>query len=235
MAETTPASKAAPKPGPSVQRYLDIAEIKDGAVVLKDGSMRAVLLVSSINFSLKSEDEQQAIINEYVAFLNSLDFPLQVVIQSRRLNIDSYIQRLSETEKTLTNELLRIQIADYRNFVQELVTIGQIMQKQFFVVVPYSATADKRKGFFERLSELFYPSYSVQLAEERFQRQKQDLYQRVDAVAGQLMSMGLKSAALDTQGLIELYYRAYNPELYDTEKMADVSKIRLRENQQTLP
>ncbi len=229
MPEMQSQKLAGPKPGPASQRYLDIAEIKEDVVVMKDGTMRAVLIVASINFALKSEDEQNAIIQAYVQFLNSLEFPLQIVIQSRRLNIDNYIERLKEAEKNQQNELLRVQIADYRNFVTELVTIGQIMQKQFFVVVPYNPLSDKAKGFFQRLSEAFTPALSVRLAEERFRKRKADLNLRVEHIISNLNSMGLKAVPLDTQGLIELYYRVYNPEVYESQKMQDTAKIRISE------
>ncbi len=231
MAEQEMQSKklAGGKPGPATQRYLDIAEVKDDVVVMKDGTLRSVLIVASINFALKSEDEQNAIIAAYVQFLNSLEFPLQIVIQSRKLNIDNYLGRLKDAEKNQSNELLRVQIADYRNFVQELVTLGQIMQKQFFIVVPYNPLSDKAKGFFSRLNETFIPAMSVKLAEERFRKRRADLQTRVDHIIGSLSSMGLKAAQLDTQSLIELYYRVYNPEIYDSEKMTDASKLRVSE------
>src|SRR3989344_107141 len=101
------------KTSTSTQAYLDIAEIKDNAVILKDGSIRAVLLASSVNFALKSEDEQNAIIQGYISFLNSLDFPLQIVVQSRKLNIDQYLEDLKQKEQSQTNELLRTQISEY--------------------------------------------------------------------------------------------------------------------------
>lgn len=222
------------KPGPSSQRYLDIAEIKEDVVIMKDGTLRAVLLVASINFALKSEDEQNAIIQAYVAFLNSLEFPLQIVIQSRKLNVDRYLDRLRESEREQQNELLRVQIADYRNFVQELVTLGQIMQKQFFVVVPYNPLSDKAKGFFSRLQESFTPALSVKLADAKFRQRRNDLMLRVEHIMGSLGSMGLKSVQLDTQSLIELYYRVYNPELYDNEKMTDATKLRVTEEVTTV-
>jgi type IV secretory pathway VirB4 component len=217
------------KPGPAVQRYLDIAEIKDDTVIMKDGTLRAVLLVSSINFALKSEDEQQAIIGQYISFLNSLEYPLQVVIQSRKLNIAGYLERLQAAERDQTNDLLRLQIADYRNFVSELVTIGQIMQKSFFVVVSYNPLSNKAKGFWSRLQELFTPVLSVRLAEAAFRRRKTDLDTRTDHIASSLMSMGLKTARLDTQGLIELYYRVYNPETYESQKMIETDRLRVTE------
>src|SRR5512135_421240 len=115
---------AGAKPQISTQQFLDIAEIREDVVVMKDGTMRAILLVSSINFSLKSEDEQEAIIQGYISFLNSLESPVQILIQSRKLDIDDYLNRLKEQEKTQTNDLLRNQSADYRQFVKELVELG---------------------------------------------------------------------------------------------------------------
>jgi hypothetical protein len=229
MPEMQSKKLAGSKPSAATQRYLDVAEVKDDIVVMKDGTLRAILIVSSINFALKSTDEQNAIIAQYVSFLNSLEYPLQIVIQSRPLNIDTYLERLRESEKNQTNELLRVQIADYRAFVNELVDLGQIMQKQFFVVVPYNPLSDKRKGFFSRLSEAFTPALSVKLAEDRFRKRKADLMVRVDHMRGNLMSMGLKAVVLDTQSLVELYYRVYNPETYESQKMQDTAKLRVTE------
>jgi len=215
------------KPGPSTQKYLDIAEIKEDVVILKDGTMRAVLLVSSVNFLLKSEEEQNAIVAAYVSFLNNISFPLQIVIQSRRLNIEDYIERLQKIEKDQKNELLRMQIAEYRQYIGELVQIGQIMNKRFYVVVPYSPVTDKKKGFFSRLASLFTAASEVFLEKERFAKRKHELSKRVGLVVGGLGSMGLRSAQLDTQGLIELYYNTYNPREAETAKMQDVNKIKL--------
>jgi len=225
---------AGSKPGLSTQKFLDIAEIKDGTVIMKDGTLRSVLMVSSINFALKSEDEQKAIIGQYISFLNALEYPLQIVIQSRRLNIDKYLERLKKSQADQKNELLRMQIADYRNFVQELVTIGQIMQKQFFVVVSYNPLSDRAKSFWTRTMEVMSPIVSLRLAEEVFRRRKADLDGRTENIESSLISMGLKSVRLDTQSLIELYYRVYNPETYDTQKMIDVDKLRVTENTTTI-
>ena len=142
--------RSTPKPGPSTQRFLDIAEIRENVVVLKDGTLRAVMMVSSINFALKSEDEQQAIIQGYMQFLNGLEYPIQVVIQSRKMNIDGYLGRLKTQEETITNELLKAQIRDYTSFINELVELGEIMQKRFFVVVPFDPLQDKQKNFMSK-------------------------------------------------------------------------------------
>ncbi len=213
----------------STQKYLDIAEIKDDVVVLKDGTLRSVLLVASVNFALKSEDEQQAIIQAYVAFLNSFDFPIQIVIQSRQLNIEPYIEKLHLIEKEQTNELLRLQTVEYRHYISELVKFGEIMNKRFYLVVPYNPLSDKGKKFFSRLWESFQPALLVRLEEERFRNRRRELMQRTEQIIGGLNSMGLQVAVLDTQGLIELYYNTYNPEVAQQEKLAETKEIRVEE------
>ncbi|MFA4954163.1 MAG: hypothetical protein WC641_02545 [Patescibacteria group bacterium] len=218
---------AGPKPGVPSQRYLDIAEIKEDVIVMKDGTIRAVLLVSSINFALKSVDEQNAIVQAYMQFLNSLDFPIQIVIQSRRMNIDEYLRKLGESQKSQTNELLQRQIADYRDFVKWLVETGDIMQKKFFLVVPLDPLADKQKGFFARLSEIMTPAASIHLSEEKFRKNKDSLMLRVNSVTGGLQAMSLKGVMLDTQSLIELFYTVYNPELFENERITDMSKLQV--------
>jgi hypothetical protein len=219
------------KPGVASQRYLDIAEIRENIVIMKDGTLRAVLLVSSVNFSLKSVDEQQAIVQAYMQFLNSINFPIQIVIQSRRMNIDGYMSQLLENEKKQENDLLKRQIRDYRDFVKQMVTLGEIMQKRFYVVIPLDplkdTTKDIRKGFFARVSEIMSPTIAGKLTEERFQKMKFDLSLRVNQVSSGLASMSLNAVALDTQSLIELYYTIYNPELYESQRMTDVSKLQL--------
>lgn len=215
------------KSRPSTQSYLDIAEIRDDTVVLKDGTVRAVLMVTSINFALKSEEEQQAVIQGYISFLNSLDFSVQIVIQSRKLVIDDYLSELKKREKQQPNELLRMQIAEYRQYIQELVSLGDIMQKRFYVVVPYSPATDKEKGFLFRLKDVFAPTEVLRLKEEKFQEYKEALNRRVEKVIGGLASLGLSAVPLDTQGLIELYYNTYNPDVSAQQKLVEVERLRV--------
>lgn len=213
----------------AAQHYLAIAEIKNDVVVMKDGTFRAVLLVSSINFALKNEDEQQAIISSYVSFLNSLDHPLQIVIQSRELNVKPYIDRLIEQERIQTNELLRAQIADYRAYITDLISLGEIMSKQFFVVVPYDPATNKQKSFWARLVEVINPARGVKLKGERFLKRKYDLDSRVRQIESGLGSMGLTVVQLDTQALIELYYSTYNPDIALIQKLPALEEIRVEE------
>lgn len=221
---------AKPKPGPSTERYLDIAEIRDDMVLLNDGTVRAVLLVSSINFALKSEDEQEAIIQAYMTFLNSLEYPIQIVIQSRRMNIDAYMNRLIERERTVENDLLRAQIGDYRAFVMELVDLGQIMQKMFYLVVPYDPLTNKKKNFWTRFTEALSPAAAAKLNKKQLGDRVEQLSRRMEITQGQLNGMGLSSARLDTQGLIELYYNVYNPNVFDTEKLTDINQVQFEES-----
>lgn len=220
---------AGSKPGVSAQKYLDISEVREDLVLLKDGTIRAVLAVSSINFALKSVDEQNAIVQGYMQFLNGLDFPIQVVIQSRKMNIDAYLQQLDKNEKGLGSDLLKGQIRDYKDFIKQLVKMGDIMQKRFYVVIPYSPLAQNagQKGFTERLSDIFSPRVGIKLSEERFQKYKFELSLRVSQIVSGLSSMGLNAVQLNTQSLIELYYTVYNPELFEHERLANLNDLQV--------
>ncbi|MDP6571758.1 MAG: hypothetical protein QF747_02905 [Patescibacteria group bacterium] len=217
------------KTNTSTQQYLDIAEIRDDIVILKDGTLRSVLLASSINFALKSEDEQNALIQGYISMLNNLDFSLQIVIQSRRLNIDAYLESLKARKDEQTNELLRIQTAEYHDFVKELITIGDIMGKRFYVVIPYSPSKDTRKGFFSQLGAVITPAKVISLSEKIFLQYKDKLQSRVDKVVGSLGGIGITAVPLNTQSLIELYYGSYNPELAQTQKLPQAKKMKIDE------
>ena len=213
----------------STQQYLDIAEIKDNTVVMKDGTLRAVLMVSSINFALKSEEEQSAVIGSYVRFLNNLAFTLQIVVQSRELDIDNYLTFLKEKEKEQINKLLKIQTADYIEYIQELTSLGRIMSKRFFVVVPYDPVTDKHKGFFSSIKEALRPATIIKLKEQTFVRYQDMLDRRVDSVMGGLESMGVSVARLDTQSLIELYYKTYNPETSKNQPLVELGRLKVDE------
>lgn len=215
------------KPGAPTQRFLDIAEVRDNCVVLKDGTLRAVIMVSSINFALKSVDEQQALIQAYMQFLNGIEYPLQIVVQSRHMNIEKYLNSLNEQARTIENELLKDQIRDYRDFISELVELGDIMQKKFYMVVPYDPANDSRKTFWTRFSSALSPASVVKLSEKQFKKRKYEVMQRAGILQTGLTGMGLESVILDTQSLIELYYTAYNPDIYDAQKLTNISDISL--------
>ncbi len=222
-------SPAVKTSSPSTQKYLDISEIRGDSIVLKDGTMRAVLLVSSVNFSLKAEEEQQATISAYVQFLNTLEYPIQIVVQSRKLNIDAYLSNLQERQKEQTNDLLKSQMAEYLDFIKELVDLGEIMTKKFYLVVPYNPMGDKKRGFFARISSIFWAGTAIRLKRERFENYREQLFKRVDNVVSALSSMGLRAVPLDTQSLIELLYNSYNPTESAAQKLTEINKLQVEE------
>lgn len=209
----------------TTQKYLDVVEIRDNAIIMKDGTLRAIILVSSLNFALKSEDEQNAIIATYISFLNNIEYPLQIVIQSRELNIDNYLNMLEQKKKEQTNELLRMQTADYLSYVKELISLSKIMSKRFYVGIAYNPLSNKQKGFISRVGEVFKPATLIRVKEKRFQARKKDLAIRVEKIMGGLQGMGLNCVLLDTQSIIELLYNTYNPETSENQKLVEVGKL----------
>ncbi len=202
----------------STQEHLKIAEIRDGVLILTNSELRQVLLVSSVNFALKSEDEQNAIVFQFQNFLNSLSFPIQIVMQSRRLDLAPYLGKLQERLDNEQNELIRVQIADYMEFIKRLLSVANIMDKNFFIVVPFSPPVSKKGGFF---AELFGSSkrQNVRIPADLFAQYKQQIGQRANVIVGGLSSMGLRSAVLSTQQLVELFYATYNPEEATKERL----------------
>ena len=211
--------------GASTQKYLEISEIKDSVVVMKTGGLRAILMVSSINFALKSIDEQDAIIYHFQSFLNSLDFSIQILINSRKLNIENYLEVLRETEKRQTNELLRMQTASYIEYIQGLVKMANIVSKTFYIVVPFSAAETKEGG----MSKLKASANASQIISNRevFEKYRDQLFQRVDHIIENLSGTGLRMTMLNTQELIELYYNLYNPDLADKKGLANIEELDL--------
>lgn len=188
----------------STQDFLEFDQIKEGIIILKNKGLRSVLMVSSLNFALKSADEQNAILYQFQNFLNSLDFSCQILAQSRRLNIVGYLDKLEEIEKKEGNELLKIQIADYRKFIKNIMEGGSIMQKTFYVIVPFSLIE-------AQAAEGQVKAKIPALTEEIFQRCKSQLLQRVEFVILGLRSCGLQAVPLSTLELSELFWGLHHP------------------------
>jgi len=212
----------------AAQKFLEIAEIKEDVVVLKNGSLRAVLEISSINFDLKSTAEQEAIITQYQNFLNSVDFPMQILITSRKLNIESYLDFLNDKEKHQTNELLRLQLSEYREFIRNLVSASNIMDKNFYIIIPFSPIENKQQGFFGNLFNMMNPKKNIIEKRETFDTYKNQIYQRVDHVIAALSGIGLRIIPLKTQELVELFFYAYNPSVYNSASIEDISKLEIK-------
>ena len=195
-------------PGATTQQFLAVEQIREGVIVLANKALRGVLMVSSLNFALKSEEEQNATIYQFQNFLNSLDFPVQVLTHSRRLNITGYLEKLKELEKKQENELLKVQTGEYYNFIRSLVEAGTIMTKSFYVIVPY--TIFEAQGIKAPL-QLFKTAKMPTLKEKEFQRCKSQLWQRMEFVALGLRRCGLRAVPLTTEELIELLWSLHHP------------------------
>jgi hypothetical protein len=195
-------------PNASTQQFLEIDQIREGVVILKNKALRGVMMVSSLNFALKSDEEQSAIIAQFQEFLNSLDFFCQIIIQSRKLNITGYLDKLKELEGKQPNELLRAQTQSYREFIQTIVSTGTIMSKSFFVIVPFTLVESQGVS----PGQLLRSPKIASLTEEEFQRCKQQLWQRMEFVALGLRRCGLQAVPLTTPELIELFWSLHHPQ-----------------------
>ena len=200
----------------ATQQFLEVQDIREGVLLLKNKTIRGILMVSSINFALKSEDEQTAVIYAFQSFLNSLDFSCQIVIQSRNINITPYLDGLKDLEERQTNELLREQTASYRDFIKNLVVGDTVMTKNFYAVVPY--TLSEALGLraaaqqFNVLSQFSKNQEAKEMKDDDFQRCKTQLWQRMEYLAMGLRRCGLEAVPLTTPELIELFWAIHHPD-----------------------
>lgn len=201
----------------AAQDFVPIKEVRNGIIILKDGGLRAVLIASSINLSLKSSDEQMAIINQFQNFLNGLDFPTQIVIQSRRLDIRPYLIMLEGRLKEQTEPLLKIQTKEYIDFIKSFTDEVNIMTKTFFVVVPYSSTILKSKnGLIESFIGGNAPKKQIEDTKKAidlasFEEKRSQLEQRTNVIISGLSGIGIRSSQLKTDEVVELFYKTFNP------------------------
>jgi hypothetical protein len=199
-----------PAPKAPTQNFVSIRDIKDNVVIQKNGQMTMVLLASSVNFALKSLDEQQAILFQFQQFLNTLDFTLQIFIQSRKLNIEPYLQVLSELDVKQDNELMRIQLREYMEFIRTFTTDVDVMSKNFFVVIPYSPI---KVNISRGITNLFTPGQAPTGTpkEMQFEEHRIQLEQRAGVVTEGLARVGVRTVMLQKDDLVELFYHLYNP------------------------
>ncbi len=206
----------------STQDFVPIQEIRDGVMILKNGGMRSVILASSLNFALKSADEQSSILMQFQNFLNSLDFSIQIFVQSKKLDIRPYIALLEERYKEQMAELMKIQVREYIEFIRTFVESTNIMSKSFFVVIPYDPPL--MSGSKNPLTK-FLPAKSKgdvsQKVDEQFQEYRTQLEQRVSVVEQGLVRCGIRAAELGTEEVVELFYKLFNPG--ETEKPIQIT------------
>jgi len=217
-----------PKETSSSQSLISLQQIRKGVIILKSGSLRSVLEVSGINFDLKSEEEQSSVLMSWRNLINNLDFPLQVIAHSRRVNIESYLNFLQEKIGQETNNLLKLQGEDYHTFIKGLVTGNNIMKKKFYVIVPYDPIMIKTKTILSQIAEAYKTllnlrhqafSATIPLSDESFNQHYQQLMIRQNNIITNLTRMGLQSHPLTTKELIELFFNSYNPEAFERESI----------------
>lgn len=191
------------------QNFVSIRDIRDSVVIQKNGQMTMVVLASSVNFALKSYDEQRAILSQFQQFLNTLDFSIQIQMRSRRLNIDPYLEVLTTLEAKQDNDLMRIQLREYMEFIRTFTNQVDVMSKSFFVIVSYSPT---KVNFSRGLGNLFgAKSGAVTISDGIFEEERTQLEQRVSLVAEGLARIGVRTVTLGKDELVELFYHTYNP------------------------
>jgi type IV secretory pathway VirB4 component len=207
----------------TTQDFVPIQEIRDGVIILKDGGMRSIVLASSLNFALKSQDEQASILMQFQNFLNSLDFSIQIFIQSKKLDIRPYVALLEDRYKDQVSELMKIQVREYIEFVKTFVESTNIMSKSFFVVVPYDpAPASISNNPISRmLPGKNKGKTQAETADSQFEEYRSQIEQRVAVVEQGLVRCGIRTAELGTEEVVELYYKLFNPG--ETEKPIQIT------------
>lgn len=203
-------------PQPS-QQFVPIKEVRDGVIYIKDGSLRRILIVSGINFELKSEAEQNLILGGFQNFLNSLDFSVQFFIHSRKVNVDNYLTKMDERKKEESNELLKIQIEEYVNFIRSFVDQNAIISKSFFTVIPYDPV--KIAGSTGGLFGMFKKNTPAARQEASDKENLEQLQHRVEQVIEGLAQVGLRAVPLPNDETTELFYNLYNPQLVEKKNL----------------
>ena len=199
----------------TTQDHLDIEDIKDNLVVLKNGAVSAVLRTTAVNFDLLSEIEQDAMITAFSMLLNSITFPLQVVVRSKRLDISKYLEKVYRTEQKITDPLLKIQAQSYRKFVQEVIEKNDVLDKKFYVVVSAGGSSITKRGSspFDWLT-VITGKHTKRLrvnVDKAIERARPDLQPKIDHLTAEFGRLGVKTTQLETQELVELYFDIYNP------------------------
>lgn len=217
----------------STQRYLEIAEIHNDTVLLKNGGLRAIIEIEAVNFNLKSETEQQGIIAGYGAFVNTLGFPLQIYIRSTRTNIDDYLEEIRALGEKNVNPLLKEQTIDYVAFMQKLLDVADIMQKKFYVVIPIDRAVRKKTSLENFFTWLNIDDTLGSAAQRRreFSVFYKQLNERVELVEAGLSNIGLHTKRMTTRDLLSLFYQIYNPQTSQRQKIpTDLDALKLEKN-----
>jgi hypothetical protein len=220
----TEPTKSSKKNKISTLAFLEINEIRDGILILREGQMRSVIAVSSANFNLKSGIEQEQIINQFQGVLNSLEFPIQILIQSRKLNLDRYLNKLRILEDQQENDLLRVKMQEYIEYVQTLLDERNIMSKEFYIICGFEPVSLK-SGVFGRFLRALNPTQITKQKQEEFLMNKKTLLNQAESIASRFSGLDLKVNFLNTEQLIALMYNCYNPDTLESIRISDTANL----------
>lgn len=214
----------------STQATLLFSELRDGLIIMKDGSFRAVVACQSINFDLMSATEREGVEYSYQNFLNSLTFTIQILVRSQRVDIGPYIERLTQLRRNNDNMLLGVLMDDYINFIDLLSQEANIMDKSFFIVIPYYSSIDaermvqQTKNLFRTFGKDRIPEVT-RINRDVYDKAVDELNKRVESVISGLFQIGIQSVRLNTKELSELFYNFNNPDTAVREPLVDFTKV----------
>lgn len=216
--------KAAADQRNSTLNFMEVSEVRDGIVILREGQMRVIMAVSSANFALKSSKEQDMLIGAFQGLLNSLDTPIQILVQSRKLNLNNYIDKLKQLEDEQSNDLLKIKMQEYIEYIQEMLQQINIMNKDFYVILGYEPSTLK-DDLFGKFFRALNPANYIKQEQTEFNKNKQKLMRMADSLMSRFSSLDLQIQLLNTEQIIALMYNSYNPDTLESIRLRDVSEL----------
>jgi len=208
----------------STLSFMEVAEVRDGIMVLREGQLRAVLGISSANFALKSSKEQDMLIGAFQGALNSLDTPIQILVQSRKIDLNNYIEKLKVLENDQTNDLLKVKMQEYIEYIQEMLQQINIMSKEFYIIVGYDPVSLK-DDLFGKFFRSLNPTSYIRQDQEVFMKNKQQIQSRAEGIVSKFSGLDLKVRILKTEEIIALMYNSYNPDTLESIRIRDTSEL----------
>lgn len=206
--------------------FVEVAEIRDSVLILREGQMRGILAVSSANFALKSNNEQESIIQTFQGILNSIEFPFQILVQSRKLDLNPYIEKLRQLEDKQNNDMLRLKMQEYIEHIKLMSNEVNIMDKKFYIIVGFEPVT-LREGIFGKFLRALNPTRFIKQKQEEFIKNKKILISRIEQIMSRMGSLDLKIEMLNTEQIITLMYNSYNPDTIESIRLSDVSALEI--------
>jgi hypothetical protein len=212
----------------STLAFVEVGEVRDSVLILREGQMRAILAVSSANFALKSNQEQESIINNFQGILNSIEFSFQILVQSRRLDLNPYLEKLKQLEDNQVNDMLRLKMQEYIEYIKQMSQEVNIMDKNFYIIVGYDPITLKQ-GIFGRFLRALNPTKFIKQKQDEFINNKKILMSRVEQIMSRMGALDLKIEQINTEQIIALMYNSYNPDTTESIRLSDVSALEIEQ------